>query len=60
MRELLSAQRAVMSFIEKVHGSMHAPIAKDMATSVHSRFVQQLEADGAREGGEVAHSCASL
>ena len=39
---------------------MHAPIAKDMTTGVHSRFVQQLEADGAREGGEVAHSCASL
>ena len=39
---------------------MHAPIAKDMATAVYCGLVQQLEADGAREGGEVAHSCASL
>jgi len=39
-----------MCFIEKIHGPMHAPIAKYVTARVHRRLVEELEADGTREG----------
>ena len=50
MRECFPTQRAVMCFIEKIHGPMHAPIAKYVTARVHRRLVEELEADGTREG----------
>ena len=50
VRKRLPTQRAAMRFIEKIHGPMHAPIAKYVTARVHGRLVQELEADGTREG----------